>query len=105
MSDHDWHLYLIRCRDNSLYTGITKNINRRLEEHRSGNQKGAKYLRGRAPLTLVWQHQTKSHSDALKLEQRIKKFSKYDKERLISGQLPIQFLEAAEREADDQDDT
>ncbi len=97
MSDHGWHLYLIRCRDNSLYTGITKNVSRRLEEHRSGNRKGAKYLRGKAPLTLVWQHQAESQSDALKLELRIKKFSKYDKERLISGQLSLESLETPER--------
>lgn len=47
-----WYLYILRCRDDSLYTGITTDVEKRLEMHRSG--KGAKYTRGRAPLELVY---------------------------------------------------
>ncbi len=86
---NDWHIYLIRCKDNSLYTGITKDVNRRFNEHLSSKTKGAKYLRGKAPLTLVWQHQVKTHSQALKLERQIKKLSKFNKEQLILGQYQI----------------
>lgn len=96
MSDNHWHLYLIRCADNSLYTGITKDVARRVEEHRSGTRKAAKYLRGKSPLTLAWQYQTPSQSHALKLEQRIKQLPKYDKERLVAGQLLIETLEATD---------
>lgn len=105
MSDDHWYLYLIRCGDNSLYTGITKNVARRVEEHRSGARKAAKYLRGKGPLTLVWQYRAPSQSQALKLEQRIKQLPKYNKERLVAGQLLIETLEATDAPANGQDPT
>ena len=77
-----WFLYLIRCKDRSLYTGITTDVNRRFAEHQSG--KGAKYLRGKAPLTLAFQQKIGSHSAALKAEASIKKLSKVDKEIIIN---------------------
>ncbi|TLS76387.1 GIY-YIG nuclease family protein [Mariprofundus erugo] len=76
-----WFIYLIRCRDGQLYTGITTDVERRLSEHRAG--KGAKYLRGRTPLSLAFSQQVGSHSDALKMERSIKKLSKTEKEKLI----------------------
>lgn len=76
-----WYLYILRCRDGSLYTGITTNVEKRLEAHRSG--KGAKYTRGRAPLELVYREKCGSHSDALKRELEIKELSRERKLELI----------------------
>jgi len=77
-----WFLYLIRCNDGALYTGISTDVDRRLAEHQSG--KGAKYLRGKAPLTLAFQQEMGSRSSALIAEASIKKLSKADKELIIS---------------------
>ncbi|MDX8382640.1 MAG: GIY-YIG nuclease family protein [Ghiorsea sp.] len=79
-----WHLYMIRCKNNMLYTGITTDVARRLAEHELG--KGAKFLRGKAPLTLVFHMEAGNHSQALQLEIRIKKLSKSNKETLIEQQ-------------------
>jgi len=76
-----WFLYLIRCKGNMLYTGITTDVARRFSEHQVG--KGAKFLRGKTPLELVYQQEVGSHSDALKLEIEIKKLSKRAKEVMI----------------------
>ena len=80
-----WYLYILRCKDNTLYTGITTDVEKRLEAHRSG--KGAKYTRGRAPLELVYRETCGSHSDALKREAEIKKFSRQAKELLVKSQV------------------
>ena len=80
-----WYLYILRCKDNTLYTGITTDVEKRLEAHRSG--KGAKYTRGRAPLELVYRESCGSHSDALKREAEIKKLSRQAKEQLIKSQI------------------
>ncbi|MCK7595742.1 GIY-YIG nuclease family protein [Microbulbifer sp. CAU 1566] len=87
-----WFVYLIRTNSGSLYTGITRDVERRFEEHSSGSPKAAKALRGRGPLTLEFQQGVDSHSDALKLEMQIKKWPKARKEALIAGKLslPIQ---------------
>ena len=79
--DNTWKLYILRCGDGSLYTGITTDLDRRLEEHRSG--KGAKYTRGRGPLELVYSEECGNHSDALKRELEIKALSKTEKLKLI----------------------
>ena len=79
----DWHLYLIRCRDGSLYTGITTDVARRFAEHQGNGDTGAKYLRGRGPLMLVFQKNLGSKSLALGVESRVKKLSKAKKEELI----------------------
>ncbi len=78
-----WHVYMIRCVDRSLYTGIAKDVERRFGEHCSGGPRGAKYLRGRGPLDLVYQREVGSHSEALKEERRIKRLTKTQKERLL----------------------
>ena len=78
-----WYLYILRCKDNTLYTGITTDVEKRLEAHRSG--KGAKYTRGRAPLELVYRESCGSHSDALKREAEIKKLSRQAKELLVKN--------------------
>ena len=79
----DWHLYLVRCHDGSLYTGITNNVARRFAEHQENSGVGAKYLRGRGPLMLVFQKKLGSRSLALGVESKIKKLSKARKEELI----------------------
>lgn len=78
-----WHLYLVRCRDGSLYTGITTDVARRFAEHQENNGTGAKYLRGRMPLALVFQKKLGSRSLALGVEIKVKKLSKARKEELI----------------------
>lgn len=80
----NWYLYILRCKDGTLYTGITTDVSRRLEEHRSG--RGAKYTRGRGPLELVYEESCGSHSDALKRELEIKSISRREKEQLILQQ-------------------
>lgn len=81
-----WYLYIIRCKDNSLYTGITVDIQRRVKEHQDSSRlgKGAKFLKGKGPLQLVYSTRVPSHSAALKLEYKIKKMSKAKKEGLIT---------------------
>ncbi len=76
-----WYLYILRCGDDSLYTGITTDVEKRLEMHRSG--KGAKYTRGRAPLELVYREECGDHSQALKRELEIKALTRKEKLLLI----------------------
>jgi len=78
-----YYFYILRCSDNSLYSGITINLEKRLEEHNSGERRGAKYTRARGPVTLVYSEQLSSKSDALKREAEVKKWSKDKKENLI----------------------
>ena len=81
----DWYLYIIRCRDSSLYTGIATDVDRRFAEHQSGGGDGAKYLRGRGPLVLVFQRKLGSRSLALKVESKVKRMSKAKKEALLKA--------------------
>ena len=83
MTKQTWYVYMIRCKGGTLYTGITTNISRRLAEHQAG--KGAKFLRGKTPLELVYQQTIGSHSDALKEELHIKSLSRTEKEKLIQN--------------------
>lgn len=78
-----WSVYIIRCADGSLYTGITTDVERRFEEHQSQGLKSAKYLRGRAPLELVYSQEVGTRSEAAKEEWRIKRLSKQEKEALV----------------------
>ncbi|ELP5727176.1 GIY-YIG nuclease family protein [Vibrio vulnificus] len=84
----DWSVYLIRTRHNALYCGVTNNLERRFAAHQQG--KGAKALRGKGPLELVWAFAVGSHSTALKVEHYIKSLRKLDKERLVKGDLILQ---------------
>ena len=77
----NWYLYILRCGDGTLYTGITTDVEKRLEVHRAG--KGAKYTRGRAPLELVYREECGSHSNALKRELAVKKLTREQKESMI----------------------
>ena len=76
-----WTLYILRCADDTLYTGITNDLAKRLSQHESG--KGAKYLRGRTPFTLAYQEPHPTKSAALKKELYIKGLSRGAKLALL----------------------
>ena len=80
-----WIVYMLRCRDGSLYTGITTQLSDRIEKHNSGT--GAKYTRGRGPVTLVWSRAVKNGTAARKREAEIKRRSRRSKEQMLSGTL------------------
>lgn len=82
MAEKSWKLYILRCGDGTLYTGITTDVPRRLAAHRSG--KGAKYTRGRGPLELVYQQRCGTHSEALKRELEMKALSRSQKEEFLA---------------------
>ena len=86
---NNWFLYLIRCRHGRLYTGITTDVLRRFEEHKSHDKKGSKYLRGKSPLKLVIKKRIGNKSLALKIEAKVKKLSKAKKELLVDGKIKI----------------
>lgn len=77
-----WWVYIVRCRDDSLYTGITTDVKRRFKQHQ--NATGAKYLKSRSPMELVFQRRIGSKSQALKIEIAIKRFPKTKKLRIIN---------------------
>ena len=76
-----WYVYILRCRDESLYTGYTDDVPRRLATHQSG--KGAKYTRSRLPVTLVYQEELPDKSAALRREAAIKRLTRREKLQLI----------------------
>ena len=81
MEDKLWYLYMVECRDGTLYTGITDDVARRIAMHNSG--KGAKYTRGRGPVVLRYQETCGTYSEALRREIQIKKLSRQEKFSLI----------------------
>ena len=81
-----WYLYIIRCVDSSLYTGITTDVERRFNEHADQGSLAAKYLRGKAPLSLVFTIEAGTRSEASTLEIRLKQMAKSDKELVVSGE-------------------
>ncbi len=78
-----WYVYILRCGDGTLYTGITDDVSRRLAAHRAG--RGAKYTRGRGPLELVYTERVQNRSAALRREIAIKRMRRSEKERLIKS--------------------
>lgn len=74
---------MLRCDDNSLYTGITTDVDRRIREHRNGT--GSKYVRSRLPCEVVYVETGHDRSSALKREYEIKSFNKSKKERLVEN--------------------
>jgi len=79
-----WYVYILRCGDGTLYTGITDDVPRRLEKHAAGE--GAKYTRGRGPLEVCYQEETESHSAAARREYEVKRLTRKQKLALIEGQ-------------------
>jgi putative endonuclease len=78
-----WYVYIVKCSDDSLYTGITRDVERRVQEHNCNNMQGAKYTRARRPVFLVYQELLCSRSRAMKRECEIKRLQKIEKETLI----------------------
>ena len=91
-----YRLYILRCVDGSLYTGITTDVARRVEEHNSG-VRGAKYLRGRTPAELVFETDAGDRADALRLEYRVKQLSRKSKEALVAGELELDLSDKENR--------
>ena len=79
--ERPWQLYLLRCGDGTLYTGIALDAQKRLLAHQKG--RGAKYTRGRGPLKLVYTETCANHSEALKRELEVKAMTREEKEALI----------------------
>lgn len=79
--EHIWKLYILRCGDGTLYTGIATDVEKRFSQHCGG--KGAKYTRGRGPLELVYTEECGDHSAALKRELEIKALKRDEKLKLI----------------------
>ena len=87
-----FHTYRIRCADNSIYTGMTNDLEKRLEEHVSKSKNGAKYTKSHDVVKLETAWKSKEKSLACKLEYQIKQLSKQQKERLIEGEKLSTFL-------------
>jgi len=83
----NWHVYLIRTGDGSVYAGTAADVARRVAEHQSDGGRCARYLRGRAPLRLVFKRRLGSRSLALKAERRIKGLPKHQKEGIVRSNL------------------
>lgn len=77
---NQWVVYLLKCFDDSIYTGITNNLDKRIKAHNAG--RGAKYTKGRLPVTLVKFFDVSDKSEALKLEYKIKQLSREEKLKL-----------------------
>jgi putative endonuclease len=84
MESSPWFVYILRCADSSLYTGITTDIDKRLKQHNGIEKNGAKYTRSRQPVELVYQEYSASRAAACKREHMIKNLKKSEKERLIA---------------------
>jgi len=80
----EWHLYVAECADGSYYTGIAKDVERRIEAHNSG--KGAKYTATHGPVKLVFQESQANYSAALRREYQVKTLSKQRKVRFVQGE-------------------
>ncbi|MCE9561849.1 MAG: GIY-YIG nuclease family protein [Planctomycetes bacterium] len=78
-----WWVYVLRCADDSLYTGVTTDVTRRLKQHNAGT--AAKYTRSRGPVTLVYHEPAKGHGLALRREAAIKKLPRTDKLKLCDA--------------------
>ncbi|NIO43390.1 MAG: GIY-YIG nuclease family protein [Burkholderiales bacterium] len=78
-----WYVYIVRCADDSLYTGIAKDVRRRVDEHNDSGMVGARYTRGRQPVELVYHEAVDSRSAATRREHQIRRLSREEKKLLI----------------------
>ena len=83
-TQHDWLIYILECRDGSLYCGITNNLEKRLKQHTGEIKGGAKYTRSHWPCKLVYKEKSASRSKASQRESIIKKMTKDEKQALIN---------------------
>jgi putative endonuclease len=95
MAKTDYSVYIVRCADDTYYTGISADVDRRIAEHEN-SPRGAKYLKGRTPLTLVYSVAIGDRSAALRVEYSIKQLHRRDKEALINGIATLQDLVSAQ---------
>lgn len=91
MPSREFSLYIVRCADGTLYTGIATDVQRRVEEHRSG-ARGARFLRGKGPLEIVFAEVVGDRALASRLEHRVKQLNRSRKLGLIAGQWPLAAL-------------
>lgn len=85
----EWRVYMVETSAKKLYTGISINVPARVKKHNEG--KGAKCLLGQLPVCLVWQSKHMSHTEALRLEDAIKRMQAEDKRRMVKGEEPIPY--------------
>jgi putative endonuclease len=85
-TNNQWHVYIIRCRDGTLYTGIANNLQKRIAEHNS-EEGGARYTRSRRPVELVYSEQAPSRAESLKREYEVKRMPRAEKNKLIDGNI------------------
>lgn len=84
----NWYVYIIRCADSSLYTGVTTDLERRFNEHLHG-KKGAKYFRRTSPLEIAYREPVLNRSEAIRREAEIKALSRPEKLQLIQASTPV----------------
>lgn len=87
-----WSIYMIRCGDRSLYTGVSNNVDKRFAVHQSGSSQSAKYTRTRHPLKLVFTAEIGTKSAASRTEYYVKQLSKKQKEQLVAGTISLSDL-------------
>lgn len=99
MTSTNWFVYMLRCADDSLYTGVAMDLQRRLQEHNDSDTLAARYTRARRPVVLVYSETAVSRSQACRREAAIKKLCKVEKERLVAsgGMLAVQAEVVQER--------
>ena len=90
----EYSLYILRCADDTLYTGIARDVDARLSAHAS-RTRGAKYLRGRTPFELVFRCRAGDRGAALRLERQVKRLSRIEKKALIDGRLSVEEIYAS----------
>lgn len=88
VADSDWTVYILRCADDSLYTGITNNVSRRVAEH-NASARGASYTRGRRPVALAFSHKVEDRAAASRLEAWIKAQTRKTKESIITHKISL----------------
>ncbi len=84
-NQNNWLIYILECKDDSLYCGITNNLEKRLKQHKGEVNGGAKYTRSHWPCKLVYKEKSANRSEALQRESVIKKMSKDEKQALINS--------------------
>lgn len=91
MAENEYSVYILRCADDTYYTGISRDVTRRIAEHET-SPRGAKYLKGRGPLSLVFSETVGDRSAATRVEYRVKRLQRSGKEALINGTSTLQDL-------------
>ncbi len=85
--DDTWHVYMLRCSDDTFYIGVTTDLERRLREHNESDRLGARYTRSRRPVELVWSETQSGRALALKREYALKRLSRASKLKLLNSSM------------------